>query len=760
LRLTPGRRGLLLGLLAAGSSAALLWLAAPPADLAPLAFVALGPLLWALRGQRARRGALFGLVFGLVYFGLVLTWLLPATNLGWFVLVPAQAAWMALTGAYTSVVWRWNSPLRTGLAVSFGWIAVEWLRGTWPFGGFTWGGLGYTQHDNPFLLPLASVLGVWGLGLVIVFTNVLLLYAVDRTVGEWRPTRAITVALIAVVLCFAPGLIPLREPAGPPIDVAIVQGNVSKFLALGPRVIEDRVVAENHARLHRTLAGNPPDLAVWPENALDRDPTLDPDLGPLVAEAINLVGAPTVAGAITTGEDGLFRNENLLYGPDGEILNRYVKNHIVPFGEYVPFRKYLSFIDALGQVPRDLAPGTEPGRFTVGGTSFSTAICFENTFPDLIREFTHVDAGFILISTNNSTFLRTSLSEQHVAMSQLRAVENGRWIVHAAISGISAVIDERGRIRDSTDLFVTTLLRDDIPQATGRTPWNVVGGWLPAAFVLGAMLGFLTRPRRVGRAPDPLPPAPKVTVILPTYNEADTIGELLARLIAADERLHVLVVDDSSPDGTAGIVEEIAAREKRVRLIRRPGKQGLATAYFDGFKAALDDGADLVVEMDSDLSHRPEELPRLLEAADGLHLVIGSRYVPGGEILNWTLGRRIVSQGGNLYARLLLGFGLTDATSGFRVFRREVLERLLPAGVASEGYAFQIELALRSWLAGYLVGEVPITFDDRRQGASKFSRRIVFEALWRVLLWSLRVRFLPRRLPVGPGNRRPRARKG
>jgi glycosyltransferase involved in cell wall biosynthesis len=182
--------------------------------------------------------------------------------------------------------------------------------------------------------------------------------------------------------------------------------------------------------------------------------------------------------------------------------------------------------------------------------------------------------------------------------------------------------------------------------------------------------------------------------------------------------------------------------------MERPGKAGLASAYRDGFGRALAEGADVVVEMDADLSHRPEELPRLLEAARDHHLVIGSRYVAGGGIRNWGLLRRVLSRGGNLYARALLGLPVRDATSGYRAFRREALEELMGDWTRSEGYAFQIDLAYRAWRRGLSVAEVPITFEDRHAGASKLSRRIVFEALWQVLTWAVRDRLLRRKPQV------------
>jgi apolipoprotein N-acyltransferase len=730
-------------LIAAAASGFILTLALPPVDAGPLAFIALVPLLWAIRGARARRGAVLGLIFGLVYFGVLLSWLIPITRLGWFVLVAVQAGYMALLLAFTAAVWREESPVRSSFAIAAGWAAVEWLRGLWPVGGFTWGGLGYTQHDNPLLLPLASIAGVWGISFVVASANALVLAAGVRFRRE--PLFATRIIAMAAVAVFLPVLVPIPAPEGPAVDVAVVQGNVPKFVAVGSRIIEDRIVAENHARQHVRLVSDPPDLAVWPENAIDRDPTRDPELGPLVTEPIRAVGAYTLVGAVTETDDGRLFNQDLLYTPDARPVARYTKNHLVPYGEYVPFRRYLSWIKALEQVPRDMTPGERPGLFDIPKGRFAAVICFENAFPDLVRRFLARNAGFLVVSTNNATFLRSPASAQHVVMSELRAVENGRWVVHAAISGISAIVDHRGRVVGETALFKPAILRADIPQGKARTVFNVIGGWIPVMFFVGALGGFMAARRRKRLETSPSPDDPRVAVVLPTYNERDNVEEVLRRLLAVGERIDVIVVDDSSPDGTGELVRKHpATQEGRVALMERPGKQGLASAYRDGFRRALDSGYDLVVEMDSDLSHRPEDLPRLLEGARHFDLTVGSRYIKGGAIQNWSLSRRILSRGGNIYARIILGHRVKDSTSGYRAFRPEVLVHLLERGIASEGYGFQIELAYRAWQAGFSVGEVPITFEDRKAGTSKLSRGIVIEALWRVLQWGIRDRFLRR----------------
>jgi dolichol-phosphate mannosyltransferase len=198
----------------------------------------------------------------------------------------------------------------------------------------------------------------------------------------------------------------------------------------------------------------------------------------------------------------------------------------------------------------------------------------------------------------------------------------------------------------------------------------------------------------------------------------------------------VLVIDDRSPDGTGELADRLAAAEPRIKVLHRPGKEGLGKAYLAGFAWALERGYRLVMEMDADFSHDPKHLPAMLAAARGADLVLGSRYVPGGGTVNWGLGRRILSRGGSLYARTILGLRFRDLTGGFKCFRREVLEAIDLGSVSCTGYAFQIELTYRAARRGYRVVEVPIVFADRRVGQSKMSRRIVLEALLKV--WAIR----------------------
>jgi dolichol-phosphate mannosyltransferase len=222
----------------------------------------------------------------------------------------------------------------------------------------------------------------------------------------------------------------------------------------------------------------------------------------------------------------------------------------------------------------------------------------------------------------------------------------------------------------------------------------------------------------------------RATVCLPTYNERENLAALVQAL--GRHGVRVLVIDDASPDGTGELADRLAEELDYVEVLHRPRKEGLGPAYLDGFRRALAEGAELILEMDCDFSHDPDDVPRLIGATDDADLVLGSRYVPGGAIGNWGLVRRAVSAGGSLYARLLLGVPIRDLTGGFKCYRREVLEAIDLAAVSSRGYAFQIETTYRAIRAGFRVVEVPIVFVDREVGGSKMSRSIVLEAIWKV----------------------------
>ncbi|HYJ81064.1 MAG TPA: polyprenol monophosphomannose synthase [Longimicrobiaceae bacterium] len=229
----------------------------------------------------------------------------------------------------------------------------------------------------------------------------------------------------------------------------------------------------------------------------------------------------------------------------------------------------------------------------------------------------------------------------------------------------------------------------------------------------------------------------RALVIVPTYDERENLPRLVPSILSRDPRLEILVVDDASPDGTGALAEEIAAAEPRVHVLHREGKLGLGTAYIAGFRWGIERDYDVMFEMDADFSHDPAHLPQFLEAAGKYDVVLGSRYLHGRvTVVNWPIGRLLLSYFANVYARKVTGLPLADATGGYKCFRREVLQAIELERVESNGYAFQIEMSFRAWKKGFRLGEIPIMFVDRDVGESKMSKSIVREAVWRV--WRLR----------------------
>lgn len=228
----------------------------------------------------------------------------------------------------------------------------------------------------------------------------------------------------------------------------------------------------------------------------------------------------------------------------------------------------------------------------------------------------------------------------------------------------------------------------------------------------------------------------KTLIVIPTYNERENISHIVPAIWAATPDVEILVVDDNSPDGTGQVVREMQSRNARLHLLSRAGKEGLGRAYIAGFQWALSQGFDVIVEMDADFSHRPQDLKGVLTAVPQHDFVIGSRWVKGGATVNWSFFRRLISRGGSLYSRLILGYPIRDWTGGFNAWKRHVLEKIGLDSIRSNGYSFQIELKYRAKRLGFDAFEHPIVFEDRRVGQSKMSSKIVLEALYRV--WGLR----------------------
>ncbi|MEO8476936.1 MAG: apolipoprotein N-acyltransferase [Actinomycetota bacterium] len=745
----PGLRlrapeGLPLASLSSLAAGLALSLAFPPARLWPLAFIAIAPLIWLLDRSGPAKGALLGLAYGIGCYGATIYWIWRFGELAWVALSIVMAISLALFGAAYASIRRPGRPVISAFAAASLWTLIDWIRGMWPLGGFTWGSVGISQVDNRVTVRLATIAGVWGVTFVVVAANGLVVAGFRA-----RGTRfGLVPWSLAAALALGPGVLPFGggpgPESGPTVDIATVQVDVRQA-AQASRAGEDVRVAGLNIAAHEQLAtGTRPDLIVWGEGALDPAAAADPTVMDRVRRAIASVGVPTLVGAVTEDAEGGQRTDVVLFDGNGNPIGHYDKVHLVPFGEYVPFRGRLSWIDAIDQVPVDRIPGESIHTLEADGVpAFGTPICFENSFAALPRAFVRDGASFLIVTVNNASYGFTAASEQHQQMSQMRAIETGRWVVNAAVSGISAFIDPSGRVVESAGLFEPAILRHTIASTNDRTGYVRLGDWVPwlCLVVVAFLFALPRRRRRTRESPGPLGPGFRSLVILPTYDEAATIDRVLEGVLAAPQRVDVVVVDDSSPDGTAEIVRARAASEPRVRLIQRPAKSGLASAYQEGFRIGLAEEYDLVVEMDSDLSHDPAELPALLEAAAaGRDLAVGSRYVPGGEVTNWSAGRVALSRAGNRYARFMLGLPVNDATSGYRVYRRELLTELVRSPIHSEGYGFQIELVMRTWNLGFDLGETPITFRERAHGQSKISRGIVVEALWLVTIWGLKAR--------------------
>lgn len=237
----------------------------------------------------------------------------------------------------------------------------------------------------------------------------------------------------------------------------------------------------------------------------------------------------------------------------------------------------------------------------------------------------------------------------------------------------------------------------------------------------------------------------KSLIIIPTYNEAKNIENLLKKIFEVLPSANVLIVDDNSPDGTTSLVQKLIENDPRVFLIQRPGKLGLGTAYITGFKFALERGYGAIFEMDGDFSHNPEDLPRFLKALENADLVIGSRYLTGVNVINWPLQRLFLSYFANVYTRVITGMPIRDATGGFKCFRAEALRKINLDSVKSNGYGFQIEMNFLFWAKGFRVVEIPIIFTDRRNGVSKMNKKIIFEAI--LLVWKLKFKKLLNLIP-------------
>jgi apolipoprotein N-acyltransferase len=490
--------------LAAAASGLALTLAHPPVGAWWLTFAAAPLLLLALhldasaaeRDGRAVRSARLGLVMGAAAFGPMLSWLiLPAGYLGWALLVATQAAWMAVLAIVLRLALG-HPALPVVAAVA--WVGVDAWRAVVPLNGFEWGAIAYAHVDGSWMLPVARLVGGRGITFLVVVVGVAAFVMVRRTVAGLRaresgpfedalgPTRAPAALLVGGLLVSV--LATIEPPAEDgSLDILVVQGNDIRHWEEpaddAPLTITTNLRDDTVAAVERDGS---PDLTVWPESSIDRDPATPrgASLAPLVDDAAAASGR-LLAGASLDGPDPAterFVTGLLFDGAADAEIDRYVKRRLVPFGEYVPFRPVIGWFPPLEQIPRDAVPGEDPQAVeVVDGVRAAVVVCFETLFSDVVRTNVLADdepAELLVTITNDASFGISAEPAQHLAQTRLRAVETGRWAVHAALSGSSAFIDPQGATYQDTPLFERATIRMDVPLVEGRTPFLVLGDWL------------------------------------------------------------------------------------------------------------------------------------------------------------------------------------------------------------------------------------------------------------------------------------------
>ena len=442
----------------------------------PLALVALVPLLWAWRDASPWSAARDGFVFAVVFLAILMAGLTHTGYTGTVSLIVAAALYYAVTGALIAGFAR--AGLRSPFLTAAAWVFLEALRGRWPLGGLAWGELGIALHDVAVARALASLGGVLLVTFVVVACNGLVL---DVITAIWsRRTRPFGLAAGALVALIALSVLAdaVRYEPHPTghLRVALLQGDDRPGRAPAEQVA-DQVLTESHLALAARLRGRF-DLIVFPESALADDPEQDPTLRQRIVDLAAVHDAVVVVNARHQGADGRLYNANLVYGPDGRLLGVYAKQHLVPFGEYVPFRQQLVFVRDLRQIPYDFTAGRRRVLFRVGGHRFGTVICYESAYAPLVRDFVRDGAQAIVVSTSDRSYGRSGIAATHVATGQLRAAETGRPVLHAAISGETAVIDASGRLVRHTTLFTKAVVVATVATTTGETPFVRFGEWV------------------------------------------------------------------------------------------------------------------------------------------------------------------------------------------------------------------------------------------------------------------------------------------
>jgi apolipoprotein N-acyltransferase len=479
-------------------------LAFPEADIAPLAWISLAPLLFVLRNQSLPSGFLIGFLFGVGFFGTLLIWISLVGWVAWVLLVLLEASFVGLFGVLFSGLSGRHSVTTALVAAPALWVSTDFLRSLIPFRGFTWGQLAQSQHDLLWMLKPASIGGAWLVTLFLVAINSSIVLALVQF--QKRQVRNSAIAAgVGVAILVLPLAVPVNSVEGAGIRAAIAQGNVPRNWD-GTSFDKDLFILESHAQLTNHLATEQIDLVVWPESSVGIDPERFEEVGELLFTAARTAGAPLIAGGNSDAGENFYKVMAFFVSPNGSITDRYQKTHLVPFGEYVPARDLLDWIPLLDQIPRDAIAGGEPTLFEVEGGKVAPVLSYEGDFGSLVRGRIHAGGRLLLVITNTSTWGESWASAQHVAFSQLRAVENGVWVGHAAISGISAWIDPTGRVVQSTNLWTEETIIQDVRFATGETLYTRFGDWVPIACGLSVLvlvaIAIRGRARNPSRAPN------------------------------------------------------------------------------------------------------------------------------------------------------------------------------------------------------------------------------------------------------------------
>ncbi|HEX6198511.1 MAG TPA: apolipoprotein N-acyltransferase [Jiangellaceae bacterium] len=485
---------------AIGAGVALI-LAFQPYDAWFLAVPIVAVFSYIVRGQSVRQSALLGLLFGLGFFVPFLPWVgLEVGPIPWLVLAAAQALFFVPLGIAVMLVQRLPAwPVLVGAV----WVADEAIRSRIPYGGFPWGKLAFSQVDGP-MLGLAALGGSVLVSFGVATAGALLAWA---AVERPAPHRIAAVAGAAGIVGVGV-LVPATEMNGRTATVALIQGSApGQGLDFNA---ERRVILENHVEGTHELAAQvangsvrQPDVVIWPENSSDINPFNDPDVHADISDAVDAIGVPTLIGTIVpTADQKNIENTSIVWHPDTGPGETYVKRHPMPFGEYIPFRSIAELIspEAVSRQPRDFVPGDRINLLEMNGARVGPVICFEVAFDNLPRDAVRAGAEFLAVQTNNAGFGYTPMTEQQLAMAQLRAVEHGRWTVVAALAGVSAVVTPDGAVTDRIELFeqdqiVTEIaLSDDLTLATRLGEWPE---WLlTIAALAAAALGWRARPVR------------------------------------------------------------------------------------------------------------------------------------------------------------------------------------------------------------------------------------------------------------------------